>query len=89
MIKKLLLAQSGIAHLILLLVAVIFISALLLLVSSGIIKNPTQLIRDKVQKNSVKEPAVKLLSSYRNPFDKNSQYVNPFSAYKNPFDSLK
>ncbi|MBI2595808.1 hypothetical protein HYW46_03710 [Candidatus Daviesbacteria bacterium] len=88
MVKKLLLAQSGIAHLILLLVAVIFISALFLLITSGIIKNPTKLITDKVQQNT-KEPTVKLQTAYKNPFDKSSQYVNPFSAYKNPFDTIK
>ncbi|MBI4097886.1 MAG: hypothetical protein HY426_02495 [Candidatus Levybacteria bacterium] len=28
-------------------------------------------------------------TEYSNPFDKDSQYVNPFSSYKNPFDNLK
>lgn len=32
---------------------------------------------------------VSLKKEYKNPFDKNAQYVNPFSQYKNPFDSLK
>lgn len=36
-----------------------------------------------------KEPTVNLKKEYQNPFDKNSQYVNPFSQYKNPFDNLK
>ncbi|MEK7502540.1 MAG: hypothetical protein AAB609_03365 [Patescibacteria group bacterium] len=26
---------------------------------------------------------------YKNPFDKKTQYVNPFSSYKNPLDFLK
>lgn len=34
------------------------------------------------------EPTVSLQTTYKNPFDKSAQYVNPFSAYKNPFDSL-
>lgn len=36
-----------------------------------------------------KEPTVSLQKQYQNPFDKNSQFVNPFSSYKNPFDELK
>lgn len=36
-----------------------------------------------------KEPEVVVNTEYQNPFDKNTQYVNPFSQYKNPFDSLK
>jgi hypothetical protein len=36
-----------------------------------------------------KEVQVPLNTQYNNPFDKNSQYVNPFSQYKNPFDTLK
>lgn len=35
-----------------------------------------------------KQPTVTLQTQYQNPFDKNAQYVNPFSSYKNPFDGL-
>ena len=35
------------------------------------------------------EPTVTLQTVVQNPFDKNSQYVNPFSGYKNPFDTAK
>lgn len=35
-----------------------------------------------------KQPNVKLKSEYKNPFDKETQYVNPFSEYKNPFDNI-
>jgi hypothetical protein len=31
------------------------------------------------------KPTVKLQAQYNNPFDKDSQYANPFSQYKNPF----
>lgn len=54
---------------------------LFLLVSQGIIKNPL--------KPSSKEASAPLQTTYQNPFDKSSQYVNPFSSYQNPFDSLK
>ncbi len=30
-------------------------------------------------------PQVSIKSDYKNPFDKNTQYVNPFDTYKNPF----
>lgn len=33
--------------------------------------------------------AVALKSEYQNPFDKNTQYENPFNDYQNPFDQLK
>lgn len=36
-----------------------------------------------------KNSAVAPQTDYSNPFDKDSQYVNPFSKYKNPFDLLK
>lgn len=36
-----------------------------------------------------KTASVQLENEYQNPFDKKTQYVNPFSSYKNPFDTLK
>ena len=30
-------------------------------------------------------PKVSLKSEYKNPFEKETQYVNPFETYKNPF----
>lgn len=42
----------------------------------------------KTQKSS-QEPTVTLKTSYSNPFDKNAQFINPFSEYTNPFDRLK
>ncbi|MEK7617396.1 MAG: hypothetical protein AAB414_05080 [Patescibacteria group bacterium] len=66
--------------LLLILGAVIFI-----VISSGIIKTTTLPKLPGVGK----EPTVSLQKQYQNPFDKNAQYVNPFSQYKNPFDALK
>lgn len=48
------------------------------LMTQGVIKNPIS-----------RAPRVKLQTQYQNPFDKNTQYVNPFSSYQNPFDNLK
>lgn len=30
------------------------------------------------------EPKVELKTEYKNPFNKNTQYVNPFDEFKNP-----
>lgn len=35
-----------------------------------------------------KKAQIELQTQFQNPFDKDSQYVNPFSKYKNPFDQL-
>lgn len=46
--------------------------------------------KNNQDKTTTTEPVkVNLQQNYQNPFDKNTQYVNPFSEYKNPFDSLK
>lgn len=42
-----------------------------------------------ITKSQPQQSSVVLNKEYKNPFDKNAQYVNPFSKYKNPFDSLK
>lgn len=33
--------------------------------------------------------SVALKTDYSNPFDRETQYVNPFSSKKNPFDELR
>lgn len=33
--------------------------------------------------------SVALQEEYNNPFDKSTQYVNPFSKHQNPFDELR
>lgn len=45
--------------------------------SKGNIKNPFQ-----------KQPKPQLKTEYKNPFEKESSYVNPFDGYKNPFDVI-
>lgn len=63
---------------IVLLAAIIIIALIYVLLVLGIIKNPFS-----------KELNVSLREVYENPFDKDTQYVNPFSEYKNPFDNLE
>lgn len=67
------------------LLLILALVVIILLVASGKIENPLQ----KLPGQASKEATVLLQKDYQNPFDKNSQYVNPFSSYKNPFDSLK
>ena len=53
------------------------------LISKGFVKNPApSLIK-------IPTSSVELAADYKNPLDKSSQYVNPFSEFKNPFDSLQ
>lgn len=54
--------------------------AVLLLVSFNNGKNPLK-NGNLLQKG----PNVSLKSEYKNPFEKETQYVNPFETYKNPF----
>ena len=78
--------QAGFVHLIpLLLIALIVgLGIGYFLISKGFIKNPAP--------NVIKiatEAQVDLKADYKNPLDKPSQYVNPFSEFKNPFDNLE
>lgn len=79
-------SQRGVIHLLPLIFVIILAVTAFLLISSGVIQNP---LKNLPNLQSLKqEPTVSLQTSYKNPFDKSAQYVNPFSAYKNPFDSL-
>lgn len=73
--------ERGIVHILpLIFVAVtIVIFVGFLLIKGGVIKTTP----------FSKQSRVTLASEYSNPFNKDSQYVNPFSDYKNPFDNLK
>lgn len=50
----------------------------------GVIKNPFQ---NFPFINS--GPKVSVKTEYKNPFKKETQYVNPFQSYKNPFEVAK
>lgn len=67
--------QRGVIHLLpLLFIAVALIA--IYLAASGNLKIPSLFKQ---------QPKVELKTSYENPFDKETQYVNPFENYKNPF----
>ena len=73
--------QQGILHLALPLVLVLaIVAAVVGLVALGVIKNPLKNLPFISQ-----GPKVELKTEYKNPFKKETQYVNPFETYKNPF----
>lgn len=80
--------QEGTITLALPLLLIVIIGAILVvLFTTGILKNPlTKSIQQLLPASE--EPTVELQGQYQNPFDKNAQYVNPFARYKNPFDAL-
>ena len=74
--------QKGVIHLFLIFFILLIIGGSIYLLSYfGFIKNPFS----KLPFIGQKEPQVTLKTEYKNPFDKDTQYVNPFETYKNPF----
>ena len=74
--------QKGVIHLALPLLLLLAIAAVFFaLIYFGVLKNPF----GNLPLIGKKQPSVNLKTEYQNPFDKNSQYVNPFQTYKNPF----
>lgn len=73
--------RRGIIHLL----PFVIIAAILLVVG--------YLVFGKVLKGKLpflkSEPKVALKQEYKNPFDKNTQYANPFDSFKNPFEVAK
>ena len=75
--------EKGVVHLLFLLVVAAIVGGSYILVTQGIIKIPgisLPSIPFFQQKTNVE-----LKSEYKNPFKKETQYVNPFDKYKNPF----
>ncbi|MBI2595812.1 hypothetical protein HYW46_03730 [Candidatus Daviesbacteria bacterium] len=73
--------QKGVIHLALPLLLLLVIAGSLL-IYFGFINNPFKNLPGLSKKQS---PKVTLKTGYRNPFNKDTQYLNPFQAYKNPF----
>jgi len=70
---------------------VIFLSLIFLVVAIGASIGVYKMITDSTDKISQtsEDLAVALKSDYQNPFEEETQYVNPFDEYQNPFDNLK
>ena len=75
--------QKGLAHLVLLVFLLIIGAVLYFLINSGIIKNPLEYL--PFFNKSQQVPKISTKTEYKNPFKKETQYVNPFETYKNPF----
>ena len=67
--------QRGVIHLLPLLLILAAVAVAVYFVVKGNINIPF------LQKKA----SVEIKTTYKNPFDKNTQYVNPFEKYKNPF----
>lgn len=77
--------QRGVIHLVAPLLILVIVGVLgLVLFSTGIIKNPFSKV-PFLGNLSQSAPKVALKTEYKNPFDKKTQFVNPFDEYKNPF----
>lgn len=63
-------------------------AALFALFYFGVIKNPFKNL-PIIGKLGQNQPKVELKTEYKNPFKKETQYVNPFQTYKNPFEVAK
>lgn len=70
--------ERGIIHLLPILVVLALLGAVVFFISKG-----------KLNISLGKKPKVNLQETYSNPFDKESQYVNPFETYKNPFTTSR
>lgn len=77
--------QKGIIHLAIPLLLLLILAAAVLLVVFGIIKLPFK----NLPLLGGKGPSVSVKTEYKNPFKKETQYVNPFETYKNPFVTAK
>lgn len=72
--------QKGVIHLALPLLLLLAVAGSVALIYFGVIKNPFKNL-NLFQKG----PKVEVKTEYKNPFKKETQYVNPFETYKNPF----
>ena len=76
--------QKGLLHLALpLLILLIIGVAAYALVYFKVIKNPLEYL--PFFNPSKQVPEISTKTEYKNPFKKETQYVNPFDTYKNPF----
>jgi len=74
--------QKGVIHLAVPLLLLLIIGGGVFLLSYfSIIKIPALPFLNLFQKKA----SVELKKDYKNPFNKETQYVNPFETYKNPF----
>lgn len=76
--------KKGIAHILPVILIAIVVIGVWLLIYTFVLKKKVSL-----PGLSGKEPTVELKKDYKNPFNKNAQYVNPFDDFKNPLAQLQ
>ena len=82
--------QKGVIHLVVPLLLLLFIGAgAFFLISYGVIKNPLNNLPGLKNLPILQGGATPIKTDYKNPFKKETQYVNPFETYKNPFSIAK
>lgn len=74
--------KKGIAHLLLIVIVGALIIGFWFAVYKFVLKGKIPFLKSK-------EPQVELKTDYKNPFKKDTQYVNPFEEFKNPIANLK
>lgn len=83
--------QKGVIHLVVPLLLLLALGAgVFFLIFYGVIKNPLNNL--PILKNLPilqQSSSASIKSEYKNPFKKDTQYVNPFETYKNPFAIAK
>lgn len=83
-------SQKGIIHIAILLIILLVIGVgVFLLVSFGVIKNPLSNLPGFKNLPILQGSSATIKTEYKNPFKKDTQYVNPFETYKNPFSVAK
>jgi flagellar basal body-associated protein FliL len=75
-------SKKGIAHLVLILVVGVLVVAFWVLIFKFVLKGKLPFLKKE-------EPKVELKTEYGNPFNKETQYVNPFDEFKNPFAQVR
>ncbi len=80
--------QKGVIHLVLpLLLLLIIVAGFFALSYFSVIKLPS--LFNKIPVIGSKQATASVKEEYKNPFDKKSQFVNPFDQYKSPLLNLE
>lgn len=72
-----------------LLLFIVLLTLTVIILVKAVSPTPQNPIEDASQETSQQGASVELQTDYKNPFDKDTQYTNPFSQYKNPFDTIR
>lgn len=83
--------QKGVIHLAVPLLLLLILGAgFFVLIYFGVIKNPLRNIPILKSLPILQQgTSATIKEQYKNPFKKDTQYVNPFETYKNPFTTAK